>query len=76
MQTLNILSTKELEFSLFCIDYIARELNQEPSEIYQKLKDSCLLQDYIIQHYDILHTLGKDYLVKDIIELMKEKGVL
>ncbi|MDG6827537.1 DUF3791 domain-containing protein [Glaesserella parasuis] len=44
--------------------------------MYQKLKDSRLLQDYIIQHYDILHTLGKDYLVKDIIELMKEKGVL
>lgn len=76
MQSVNIPSEKELEFALFCIDYVARELQQNPTDIYQKLKESGLLQDYIIDNYDILHTLGKDYLVEDIVRLMKERKLL
>ncbi|EFM88281.1 hypothetical protein appser12_3280 [Actinobacillus pleuropneumoniae serovar 12 str. 1096] len=55
---------------------MAKELNLPPDEIYQKLKQSGLLQDYIIDNYEMLHTLGKDYLVQDIIGLMKERGLL
>ncbi|WP_244903122.1 DUF3791 domain-containing protein [Simonsiella muelleri] len=44
--------------------------------IYQKLKESGLLQNYIIDNFDVLHTLGKDYLVDDIIQIMKERNLL
>ena len=30
---------------------------------------------YILPCYNVLHTQGKDYIVNDIIELMKRKGV-
>lgn len=70
------LNKAELLFVLFCVDFVACKLNQSPVQIYQKLKQSGLLQDYLIDNYEILHTLGKDYLVDDIIRLMQEKGLL
>lgn len=73
---LNIPSTKELEFALFCIDFVSRELALSPDVVYKRLKESGLLQNYIIDNYEILHTLGKDYLVEDIIGLMREKGLI
>lgn len=74
--TIHFSSEKELEFSLFCLDFVAQKLDKPVPEIYQKLKESGLLQDYIIDQYPILHTLGKDYLVDDLIRLMKEKDLL
>ncbi|AUI66324.1 MULTISPECIES: DUF3791 domain-containing protein [Glaesserella] len=67
---------RELEFALFCIDFVAKELKMPTNVIYQKLAESSLLQSYIIANYEILHTLGKDYLVEDIIGLMREKDLL
>ena len=69
-------SIKELEFSLFCIDFVAKELNLSPDDVYQKLKQSGILQDYIIDNYEMLHTLSREYLVQDIVQLMQERGVL
>ena len=31
--------------------------------------------EYIIPEYEILHTQSKDYIINDIIEVMKERGV-
>ena len=36
---------------------------------------SGILDNYIIPGYDVLHTLGKEYLVEDITEFVREKGV-
>ncbi|WP_304334107.1 DUF3791 domain-containing protein [Conchiformibius steedae] len=73
---MNIPSSKELEFALFCIDFVAKELNISPEIIYKKLNESGLLQNYIIDNYEVLHSLGKDYLVADIIALMTERHLL
>lgn len=70
------ITKKELEFILFCIDFVAKAVNQPPEIIYQKLKESGLLQDYLIDNYEALHTLGKDYLVTDIIQIMQERNLL
>ncbi len=34
-----------------------------------------ILNEYIIPEYEILHTQSKDYIINDIIEVMKERGV-
>jgi len=44
--------------------------------VYIKLKDSGILDDYIVKGYDVLHTFGKEYLMNDLIDYMQEKGVL
>ena len=71
------LSEKELEFAIFCIENVALFLKMDAQEVYKMLtEESEILYHYIIPEYEMLHTQGKEYIVNDIIDLMKEKGVL
>ena len=70
------MNTKELEFAVFCIENGADELGLTGAEIYRFLTEkSGILDDYIIPSYDTLHTQGKEYIINDIIEYMREKGL-
>ena len=66
---------KELEFSVFIINKLADYLKKPVYDVYQILKDSKILEEYIIECYDVLHTLGSEYLMEDITELIKERGI-
>lgn len=44
--------------------------------IYDKLKSNGLLQNYIIDNYEVLHTQSKGYIIDDIISVMKERDLL
>lgn len=66
----------ELEFAVFCIENIAIRLNKSGEDVYQALtKNSNILNSYVIPEYEILHTQSKDYIIEDIISLMKERGI-
>lgn len=67
---------KELEFSVFIINKLSDYLKKPVNEIYKILKDTNILEDYIIECYDVLHTLGTEYLMEDIAELIKERGIM
>ena len=45
-------------------------------EIYRRLKKSGILYEYIVPSYDVLHTFSSRYLMEDITDYMREKGVL
>jgi hypothetical protein len=45
-------------------------------EIYGRLKASGILYEYIVPSYDVLHTFSSRYLMEDLTEYMREKGVL
>ena len=67
---------QELEFAIFCIENIADKLKTTADQIYVMLAEkSNILHDYIVPEYEILHTQGKEYIINDIIEVMKERGV-
>lgn len=71
-----IKDAKELEFVIFCIENIAEKLKIRADQIYVALAEkSNILNDYIVPEYEMLHTQGKEYIVNDIIEVMKERGV-
>ena len=77
MMKQNIEKSRELEFAIFCIENIAAKLGVSAEKVYDALTEkSDILNDYIIPEYEILHTQGKEYIVDDIIEVMKETGVL
>lgn len=65
-----------LEFVTFCIGNLARQLKLSQLEVYLKLKDSLILSDYIVPCYNVLHTFSKEYILEDLSEFMKDKGVL
>ena len=70
------LGNKELEFVIFCIENVATKLNIDAPKVYSLLTEQTnILNEYIIPKYEILHTQSKDYIVDDIIEVMKERGV-
>lgn len=67
---------KVLEFVTFCISSLSLHLNLTQKEIYRKLKNSGILYGYIVPSYDVLHTFGSRYLIEELTEYMKKKGVL
>ena len=70
------MTKKHLDFTIFCIESIAEHLNQNGAELYAKLtNNSSLLDEYIIQHYDTLHSQGKEYIVQDILDVMHKEGL-
>ena len=67
----------ELNFAVFCIEGIAERLAENGANIYQILRyKSNILNEYIIKHYDTLHTQGKEYIIDDILSLMSDEGIL
>ena len=67
---------KTLEFVTYCIGQLSLLLKLPQREIYKRLKKSGILYGYIVPSYDVLHTFGSRYLMEDLTEYMKEKGVL
>lgn len=67
---------KTLEFVTYCISKLAQVLNISQREVYRRLKQSGILYDYIVPSYDVLHTFSSRYLVEDLTDYMREKGVL
>ncbi len=65
-----------LEFVTFCISNLAGKLKIPQSEVYRRLKTSGILYNYIVPSYDVLHTFGVRYLMDDLTDYMKKKGVL
>lgn len=66
---------KELEFTVFIINKLSDYLKKPVNEVYKILKDTEILDNYIIECYDVLHTLGSEYLMEDITEVLKERGI-
>lgn len=64
-----------LEFITFAIGSVAERLQKSPSEIYKIFRQSNVIVGYLIPAYDVLHTFGRQYLVDDVLDFMKEKGV-
>ena len=67
---------KTLEFVTYCIGKLSVLLQLPQKEIYKRLKTSGILYDYIVPSYDVLHTFSSRYLMEDLTEYMREKGVL
>lgn len=70
------MTTENLYFITFCVGSLSEALNKSASQVYEALRSSGLLNDYIIPCYDILHSFSKEYIVEDLTEALKERGAL
>lgn len=69
-------NSRELEFAIFCIENVASRLNVDAQKVYVVLSEQTdILNEYIIPEYEVLHTQSKDYIVDELIDIMKERGV-
>lgn len=71
-----IKNSRELEFAVFCIENVAAKLGVDAERVYRAFveKDD-ILHGYIVPGYEILHTQGREYIVDDLLEVMRERGV-
>lgn len=67
---------KTLEFVTYCISKLSQSLGLTQQEVYNRLNTSGILHGYIVPSYDVLHTFSSRYLIDDLKDYMKEKGVL
>ncbi len=65
-----------LGFVTFCVGAVARTLQLPRNDVYAMLEQSGILYDYIVPCYDVLHTFSSDYIVEDITDYMKKKGLI
>lgn len=65
-----------LEFVTYCISKLAQHLKLSQQDVYERLKNSGILYGYIVPSYDVLHTFSSRYLMDDLTDYMREKGVL
>ncbi len=65
-----------LEFVTYCIGMLSLHHHLPQQEVYSRLKKSGILYGYIVPSYDVLHTFSSHYLMEDLTDYMKEKGVL
>lgn len=71
-----IKNSNELEFAVFCIENVAAKLNVNAERIYQAFTEkSDILNGYIVPEYEILHTQSREYIVNELLDVMKERGV-
>lgn len=70
------MAKEQLEFVTYCIGNLSLRLGLPQTKVYNMLAKSGILQDYIIGSYDVLHTFGKEYLMEDLIDYMREKELV
>ena len=71
-----IRSGKELDVAIFCIENSAQRLQVDAQRVYAALTgQSDILHSYIVPEYDVLHTQSRDYIVDDILQVKRERGV-
>lgn len=70
------ITMSELNFSIFLIHQLAKAWGKPVAETYQILTDTDILDGYVFECYDTLHTLGEKYLVEELTEFSRERGAL
>lgn len=76
IQNEKIKNSGELEFAVFCIESVAAKLGVNAECVYQAFTGkSNILNGYIVPEYEMLHTQSREYIVDDLLDVMKERGV-
>lgn len=59
-----------LAFVATCIEATARQLGSTYQDVYQRMKRVGMIEQYIIPHYDTLHTESRENIVKGMMECL------
>lgn len=62
-------------FVIYIIHACAEKWGKFPSEVYKLLESKSCIEKFMVPNYDVLHTQSTDYIVNDIQEYLKNRGV-
>lgn len=63
----------KMTFAASCIDSVAKAEHSTSEETFFRLKRAGLISDYILKHYDILHTESREHVTQELIKILKER---
>jgi len=78
------INTKIMEFVIFAIECAAQKMRIPAPILYNRLEKVNLIQRYLVEGYDMLHTQSKEYIADTLIEALenwethynnREKGI-
>lgn len=64
-----------MAFVVYMIHRCSNQWNLSPAKVYQKLKESGCIQSYLVPHYAVLHTQSSAYVLEDIEQFLKRRGI-
>lgn len=67
------MSKAQLTFVVYILYQLSEAWGIPVPQVYSRLVRTGVLDDYVIAHYETLHTLGQEYLVEDITDFVKER---
>lgn len=68
------LDEKKAEFIAFCIEIYKMKLGRVPgAKVAEYFNDNGTI-DFLLDHYDLLHTLGREQLLIEIERYLKKRG--
>ena len=70
-----MVAKEQLVFVVFLIHALSASWGKSTAETYSIFKESGVLKNYIIPCYDVLHSLGTNYLIEDITGYVEERGI-
>ena len=59
-----------MAFVATCIETTARLLNVSYKDVYQRMKKVGIIEDYIIPHYEALHSESRENLAEGMVECL------
>ena len=68
------ITIEKIHFAVFVIGAMSERWNLPTNETYRILNESGIMDDYVLDLYDVVHTLGREALVDDICEKIKSSG--
>ena len=65
---------ESFSFVVYIIHACANRWHKRPSDVYRQLQDVGCIDGYLVPHYEILHTQGTEFVVRDVEEYMQARG--
>ena len=67
---------RKIDFSIFLLYRLADRFQQPAVHLSPELEQAKVFEEYVIPYYDVLHTLGEEYLVDDVADYARNRGVI
>lgn len=69
------LERNQIDFSTFMLYRLAEHWGKSVPDTYRILDKANAIDSYLVPCYDMLHTLGSEYLVNDLTDYVRERGI-
>ena len=64
-----------MAFVVYMIHRCANQWGLSPAAVYRMLKESGCIEAYLVPHYGVLHTQSSAYILEDIEQYLKNRGI-